>query len=113
MAKVFVINRSAKDFSKAEKYGELIFLTEGHRKVFNVANDYRELIEKLKDATPDDYILLTGLRSTNAVAAWILGRLGLPLRLLIFDRRGWYVPRTLNDFFVPESKEETNENTST
>ena len=50
-SKVYIINNSGHDYSLAEEYGELIFLTEGNLKPFSLNQYYRILAEKMKDAT--------------------------------------------------------------
>lgn len=72
MSKVYVPNRSFHNFSGAEKYGELIFLTEGAVQRTNVNQLYRECYKKMADAQPDDFLLVSSLAILNAIAASIL-----------------------------------------
>jgi len=59
-------SKSVHDFSKAETYGKLRFLTEGcipRYKTTQMCRIFKPIIE---EASPDDFILITGL--TVAVA---------------------------------------------
>lgn len=107
--KIFVINKGGHDYSDAQRYGDLVYLTEGPlHNPFGVANFYRHVAGKMKDMSSDDYILITSLNSLCALAGWIVGRLGHPLNLLLF-KDGKYIPRRIseNDLLkIGESDEE-------
>jgi len=94
MPKVYIINNSGHDYSPAEQYGELVFLSSGKVHPYESNTHYRDFAEKMKDATSEDFILITSLASMNAIAGWILGTLNLPLQMLIF-KDGEYVVRKL------------------
>lgn len=105
MPKVFIINKSGHDFSSARKYGELIYLTEGLLASYKSTLHYRQLADKMKDAKPDDYILITSIASVNCIAGWIVGTLGFPLNMLIHSSKdNRYVERKL----FPELLNSTN-----
>lgn len=61
MAKVYVVNNAGYDYKKAEAFGELIYLTQGH---VDIHKSYTDLVEKLsnliKQADTKDFLLLTG-----------------------------------------------------
>lgn len=61
MKKVYILNKSFHDYSEAEKFGELTYITEGHLDKYNTNKMLRYLNEAFKDASPDDYILVTSL----------------------------------------------------
>jgi hypothetical protein len=65
---VFVVNRSCHDFSAAEKFGNLKFMTEGMIGKFNTGTMYRAVRRSLVSATADDYLLLTGQSILTAIA---------------------------------------------
>lgn len=95
--KVYVINRGAHDYSDAERYGDLVYLTEGLLKnPFNTASFYRYAADAMHDAYDGDYILVTSLNSMCTVAGWIIGRLGFSLRLLLFKNDN-YIVRTVDE----------------
>ncbi|KKN73981.1 hypothetical protein LCGC14_0395470 [marine sediment metagenome] len=93
---MFIINNSGHDYSQAKKFGDLVFLTTGLIASYKITLHYRILANKMKDAQPEDYILVTSLASLNCIAGWIMGTLGYPLNLLIHDSKtGKYVERKL------------------
>lgn len=99
MPKVFVINNSGHDYSKAKRFGELVFLTEGKVDGYAINKNYRELADKLKDVREGDYILVTSLASLNCITGWIIGQLNLPLNLLIF-KEDKYLKRKLTPSII-------------
>ena len=106
MSKVYVINDSGHDYKEAEKYGELIYLTKGIVASYATTQHYRTFAEKMKDATSDDYILVTSLASMNAIAGWIMGTLGFPLNLLLFKDSTYVVRRIMPRLITPNNEEE-------
>lgn len=98
MAKVYVTNKGAHDYSQATRFGQLVYCTEGPISKFDVSQMYRECTDSLKDAEPEDYILLTSLTTLCAVVCAIFGRRFGRLNLLIFKDDG-YIERKiiLND----------------
>jgi len=81
MNKVYVVNKAGHDFSQAEAYGTLVYLSEGVVNKFGINHMYRTFAEVLKDSKSTDYILMTGLTSMNVVACsqftFLHGRLNL------------------------------------
>jgi hypothetical protein len=94
MTKVYVLNRGAHDYSDAERFGELVFCTEGSLDKLDVQQMYRELEPILAYATEEDYIILTSLSSLCAVACSIFTNIFGRLNLLIYTNNG-YVAREL------------------
>lgn len=84
MPKVYIPNKSVHDFSAAEEYGELVFLSEGTVKKYSTNIIYREFWQTLKNSQKEDYLLVTGLTSLNIVASYILTLLHGRLNLLLF-----------------------------
>ena len=93
-ANVYIINRSGHNFSSAQQFGNLIFLTDGLLDAYDSNKHFREIWDALKNAQPYDYLLITGLASCTAIAGWIIGRLNFPLKLLIW-KDGKYLERTI------------------
>lgn len=85
--KVFVPNRSGHDFTSAERYGELVYLTEGSVNRFQVANIMRDCQEAMKDAAAGDFILISSLSVINSVACALFAYKFGRLNLLQFDNR--------------------------
>jgi hypothetical protein len=99
MSYVYILNRAAHDYSDAERFGELVFCTEGSLDKLDLSQMYRELESAFEDSQADDYILLTSLTSLCSVACSIFSLKHKRLNLLVHTREG-YVERSL--FFSEE-----------
>lgn len=91
---VFIVNKSSHNFHEAENYGNLIYLSEGSINRYATNNMYRAFIDRMKDATPDDYIVPCSLNVMNSIACAIFARRFGRLNLLLF-KNGNYVERNL------------------
>ena len=94
MPLVYVLNRGAHDYSEAERFGKLIFCTDGVLDKWDTAQMYRELSEAMWDSSPGDFILLTSLTVLCSVACSIFSSKHGRLNLLIF-KDGSYIQRSL------------------
>jgi hypothetical protein len=94
MTRVYIPNRGPHDYTEAEQYGRLVYCTEGSLDKFDVSQMFRELDDCFRNASPDDYILLTSLTSLCSVACAIFANKFGRLNLLIHRGQG-YVERTL------------------
>ena len=92
---VYVVNDGGHDFSAAESFGPLVFLSKGPINRYATTQMYRKFSEKLKDSKPHDYILCTALTQMNMIAAAIMAAKHGKLNLLIHKNNG-YVSRTVN-----------------
>lgn len=92
--KVFIVNRSAHDFSEAEKYGELIFLSEGRMNRYETNNMHRNFSAAMESSSPDDYIVPCSLNVMNSIACAIFAYKHGRLNLLLF-KDGIYIERNL------------------
>ena len=100
MSKVFVVNRGGHNHTDAERFGELIFMSEGTINRYAVSQMYRQFVDHMKDSTEDDFILLTGLSVMASVACSVFARIHGRLNLLLFKssqsgEEGRYVERTV------------------
>ena len=101
MKKVFVINRGCHDLSDAERFGELVFLSEGSINRYAVSNMYREFVQHLKESTKEDFLLITGLSVMSSLACAIFSRMHGRINLLLYkasrmsEVEGHYVERTV------------------
>ena len=68
MPRVYVTNQSGHDFSAAEKFGELVYLSKGKINPFQVTKMYKEFVVHLDSSASEDYILITGLSVMNSIA---------------------------------------------
>ena len=94
MAKVFIVNKSAHDFSAAEEFGEVIFLSEGVMNRYSVNNMHRLFTEVMKDSKADDYIVPCSLNVMNSVACALFAVKHKQLNLLLF-KEGKYLERNI------------------
>lgn len=94
MPKVYVVSKSAHDFSDAERYGTLIPLSSGPMNRYNVNNIHRQFADIMSESTDEDYILICGLSIMSSVACGIMAAKHGRLNMLLF-RRGKYVERNL------------------
>lgn len=83
--KVYVPNKSFHDFSDANRFGELVFLTEGVQDRFKINDLYRRIEGKLHNAGPGDYLLISGPSTVNAIAASILAYKFGRINYLVYD----------------------------
>jgi hypothetical protein len=90
MARVFVINKSTHDCSKASKYGTIVNVTEGNVPIFKIDTIKDMLYKKLKDFKEDDYLLIAGPTLLCIVAyQTVVNVLGsdASIKLLVFDAK--------------------------
>lgn len=92
MSKVFIVNNSGHNFSAAEKYGEIVFLSEGPMNRYSTNNMVRQFHEKMKDSTKMDYIVPCSLNVMNSIACAIFARKHGVLNLLLY-KEGDYIER--------------------
>ena len=91
---VWVVNRSTHDFSGAERFGELRFLSEGLLRKRNVAFMVRKFERALVCSSGEDFLLPTSLTIMCMIAAVCFVRRHGRLNLLIFED-GKYKARTI------------------
>lgn len=94
MPLVYCVNRGGHDYSAAERFGQLVYLTEGKLSKYDIGQMFRECAEGMTDSTPDDYILLTSLTTLCSVACSMFAFRHGRLNLLIHKDDG-YVERKL------------------
>ena len=94
MTRVFIVNRSAHDFSAAEEFGEIVFLSEGPMNRYACNNMYRAFSEVMKDSNDTDYIVPCSLNVMNSIACAIFAKKHGKLNLLLF-KSGNYIERNL------------------
>jgi hypothetical protein len=94
MPKVFVLNKAGHDYSDAERFGEIVFCTEGSLDKMDTQQMYRDLSTELSKSESCDFLLLTSLASLCSVASAIFAAKHGCLNLLLFhnDR---YVVRSI------------------
>jgi hypothetical protein len=106
MSKVYITNRSSHDFSPAEHFGELVYLSDGEVSKFNTSKMFRQLSPVLARANAEDFLLPTSMSVISIIAAGILIEQFHKVNLLVFDAaRNRYVARTVK-FLEGASSEE-------
>lgn len=92
--KVFIVNKSAHDFGPAERYGELVFMSQGPMNRYSTNNMARTFEDCMKDSHPEDHIVPCSLNVMNIIAGAIFTRKHGTLNLLLF-KEGEYIERNL------------------
>ncbi|MBT7188306.1 hypothetical protein HN911_13380 [Candidatus Bathyarchaeota archaeon] len=97
--KVFIINSSGHDFSKAEKFGELVVMTEGTVNKYSITSMARNFQPFIEESQPDDFLLQSGPVVLSMIAASMFAEKHGILNLLLWrseeDGNDRYVQRTL------------------
>ncbi len=91
-SKVFIVNKSAHDFSAAEEYGKIIFLSEGPVNRYSTNSMIREFSKAMKNSRGTDYIVPCSLNVMNSIACAIFAYKHGKLNLLLF-KNGEYIER--------------------
>ena len=92
MKKVFIVNKSSHNFQRAEKFGELFFMSEGRMNRFSTNDMIRKFKEALNDSNEKDYLLLCSLNVMNAIACAVFAHKHGTLNLLLY-KDGKYIER--------------------
>lgn len=100
LANVYIVNKGAHDHSDAERFGKIVYLSEGVINRYNCNLMFRNFIPILRKSEPTDYILPTGLTIMSNIACAIFAMFHSRLNLLIFQASrsggpGKYIQRTL------------------
>lgn len=90
--KVYIVNKSAHNFSAAYKYGDVIFLSEGPMDRYSTNNMIRMFSLAMRGSHEDDYIVPCSLNVMNCVASSIFSAKHKHVNLLLF-KDGRYIER--------------------
>ena len=93
--KVFIPVHSSHDYSAAEEYGQLIYLSESSINKFNTNTMFLEFSETLEDAEADDYLLVTALGVMNCIATAIMIKKFNRVNFLLYNG-GEYIDRSIS-----------------
>ena len=91
---VYIVNKSAHDFKPAEKFGKIVYLSEGPVNRYATNHMHRLFTDALQNSCPTDYIVPCSLNVMNSIACAIFSFKHGRLNLLLF-RQGKYLERTL------------------
>jgi hypothetical protein len=92
MKTVYIVNKSAHDFSEADTYGKVIFLSEGVMNRYATNSMVRQFSYLMKASHSDDYIVPCSLNVMNSIACAIFAHKHGKLNLLLF-KDGKYIER--------------------
>lgn len=96
MKKVYVVAKGLHNWTAAEQYGELVFLSTAPFSRTAVSNITRLFVPKLANSQSDDYIVITGMSVMCSIACALFALKHKRLNLLLFDAvTEKYVKRTL------------------
>jgi hypothetical protein len=92
--KVFIVNKSFHDFHEAERFGTIVYLSEGTINRYATNNMARQFRERMEGSIEDDYIVPCSLSVMNSIACAIFAVKHKRLNLLLY-KRGKYEERNL------------------
>lgn len=95
MPRVYIPNKSGHDYSDAERFGELVFLTEGLLNAFDANILYQTLIEGMTDAEENDFLLIASLNIMNALTSGIMVQRFGKANYLIYKQKR-YIERVID-----------------
>jgi len=98
--KVYIVNKGGHNHIDAERFGDLVFLSEGSINRYAANSIYRRFATILEDSSPEDYILITGLSVMSSIACSIFSHLHGRINLLLYkttrgEKEGYYIERTI------------------
>jgi len=85
---VYVVNYGGYNYDGAEQYGDLVFITKGFVDLSNETafKKAQERLQKfIEDATPDDYLLLSGNSLLCAIAVVLWRDIHKKVKILHWD----------------------------
>jgi hypothetical protein len=92
MKTVYIVNKSSHDFSAAEHYGKVVFLSEGSMNRYATNSMIRQFELSMTNSTEEDYIVPCSLNVMNSIACAIFAHKHGKLNLLLF-KDGKYIER--------------------
>lgn len=104
MPKVFVTNRGGHDYTAAERFGELVYISDGLLRKDQTSQMFRLCQEAMGDSSADDHLLITSLASLCSIAAGYLVAKHGRLNLLVWND-GQYVARSISFNSLKESND--------
>lgn len=92
MPTVYIVNKSSHNYSSAEQFGNLVFMSDGRMNRYATNDMVRRFSEHLRHSNKDDYILLCSLNVMNSIACSLFARKHGALNLLLY-KKGGYIER--------------------
>ena len=81
--KIFIVNKSYHDYTEAEKFGELIFMSEGSINRYSASKIFRIFEPFIKESKKTDYILLTSMTIMCVIVSGMFATKHKRLNLLL------------------------------
>ena len=94
MRVVYIVSDGGHDYSKASKFGELLYCTRGSLDKWDLSQMYRVLTTALEGAQASDLILITSLTSLCCIASAIMAARFGEVHFLLF-KEGEYIEHSL------------------
>lgn len=85
--RVYIVNQAGHDFSEAQKFGDLVSITEGNINVFRPDRSLFTIKASLSTFAENDYLLLSGNTFGNALAAIQVASQVDMLNVLVYDAK--------------------------
>lgn len=87
MNKVYIVNFAGHNYQQAEEYGEIVPVTIGYVSLGSMDRILFDIITGIKDSSPEDWLLPSGLIPVNLMAGAIWMRMHGKLKMLLWDRK--------------------------
>lgn len=85
-SKVYVANFAGHDFTPAQEYGELCYLTKGYISFQSLDRLKYVIAEALQQSKPEDYLALSGTNIINVLAAVLWLEMHEQVKILNYDK---------------------------
>jgi hypothetical protein len=99
MPRIYIVNKGCHDYSSAEEYGTLVFLSRDMYSRFSTGKIFRVFREIMRDSDPEDFILISGLSVMSSIACAIFSAKHQRVNLLLYNSgpqmEDHYVKRTI------------------
>lgn len=86
--RVFVTNFAGHDYSKAEKYGEIVWITRGYISFHSLDRVKYRICEEVDKSNEEDWLLLSGIPVVCVLAALYWQWKHKKVKLLVHDKKG-------------------------
>lgn len=85
--RVFVTNFAGHDYSEAEKYGEIVWITRGYISFHSLDRVKYRICEEVDKSTSEDWLLLSGIPIVCVLAALYWQWKHNKVKLLVHDKK--------------------------
>lgn len=92
---VYITNQGGHDYTLAQEFGSLVFLTRGKINRYKTSTIYRDMIQGMQDSEKHDFLLVSSLSILNSIASGILARKHGQVNYLLFCD-GRYLERSID-----------------